>query len=111
MKIVEMIKQLPFFAKNENGKKWRKGTLSFDLYYQLSYMSTIAASGVPRDQIFELSAEIQCSSAEYFRKIKLTRDRLRYDYARACRSVGEPAKEEDIKGLLRSEEHTSELQS
>ena len=100
MKIVEMIKALPFFGNNKKRNKWRKGALSFDLFYQLSYMSTIAASGVPRDQIFERSAEIQCSSAEYFRKIKLTRDRLRYDYARACRSVGEPAKEEDIKGLL-----------
>src|SRR4030066_2156066 len=100
MKIVEMIKQLPFFAKNENGKKWSKGTLSFDLYYQLSYMSTIAASGVPRDQIFERSAEIQCSSAEYFKKIEMTRNRLKYDYARACRAVGEPAKEEEVKGFL-----------
>src|SRR4030042_2061293 len=100
MKIVEMIKALPFFGNNKKRNKWRKGALSFDLFYQLAYMSTIAASGVPRDQIFERSAEIQCSSAEYFRKIKLTRDRLRYDYARACRCVGEPAKEEDIKGLL-----------
>src|SRR4030065_2423492 len=98
MKIVEMIKQLPFFAKNENGKKWRKGTLSFDLYYQLSYMSTIAASGVPRDQIFERSAEIQCSSAESFKKIEMTRNRLKYDYARACRAGGEPATEEKVKG-------------
>ena len=86
MKIVEMIKALPFFAKNEKGNKWGNGTMSFDLFYQLSYMSTIAAAGVPRDQIFERSAELQCSSAEYFRRIELARKRLKYDYARACRA-------------------------
>jgi flagellar protein FlaJ len=100
MKIVEMIKQLPFFAKNEKGKKRGKSALSFDLYYQLSYMSTIAASGVPRDKIFEHSAELQCSSAEYFKRVELARKRLQYDYARACRAVGEPAKDEEMKGLL-----------
>jgi len=100
MKIVEMIKALPFFAKDEKGKKRGKNALSFDMYYQLAYMSTIAASGVPRDQIFEHSAEIQCSSAEYFKRIEMARKRLKYDYARACRSVGEPAKDAEMKGLL-----------
>ena len=90
----------PFFVKDAKKKKHGNGMLSFDLFYQLSYMSTIAASGVPRDQIFERSAELQCSSADYFRRIELTRRRLKYDYARACRAVGEPLKEEDIKGLL-----------
>jgi flagellar protein FlaJ len=100
MKIVEMLKALPFFGKKEKGHKWGKNMMSFDLFYQLSYMSTIAAAGVPRDQIFERSSELQCSSAEYFRKIELARKRLKYDYARACRVVGEPAKEPDIKALL-----------
>ncbi len=100
MKIVEMIKVLPFFNKNTKGNRWGTGTISFDLFYQLSYMSTIAVAGVPRDQIFERSASLQCSSAEYFRKIDLARKRLKYDYARACRAVGEPAKDENIKGLL-----------
>ncbi len=100
MKIVEMIRALPFFAKDEKGKKRGKIALSFDLYYQLSYMSTIAASGVPRDQIFERSAEIQCSSAEYFKRVELTRRQLKYDYARACQTIGEPAKDEEMKGLL-----------
>src|SRR4030043_2236631 len=63
-------------------------------------MSTIAAAGVPRDQIFERSAELQCSSAEYFKRIDLARKRLKYDYARACRAVGEPLKENEMKGLL-----------
>jgi len=82
------------------GKGQASGALSFDMYYQLSYMSTIAAAGVPRDQIFERSAELACSSAEYFKRIELARKRLKYDYARACRAVGEPLKEEEVKGLL-----------
>ena len=82
------------------GKNKRSRMMSFDLFYQLSYMSTVAAAGVPRDLIFERSAELQCTSAEDFKRVELARKRLKYDYARACRAVGEPLKEEDIKGLL-----------
>ena len=81
-------------------KKVSKGMLSFDMFYQLSYMSVIASAGVPRDQIFERSAGLQCSSAEYFKRIELARKRLKHDYARACRVVGEPLKQEEVKGLL-----------
>jgi flagellar protein FlaJ len=89
-----------FFRQSSGSKKWSKGMLNFDMFYQLSYMSTIAAAGVPRDLVFERSAELQCSAAEYFKKVELARKRLKYDYARACRAVGEPLKEEEIKGLL-----------
>lgn len=89
----------PFFG-NGGKKSKSKSMLSFDLFYQLSYMSTIAASGVPRDQIFERSAELKCSSAEYFKRVELARKRLKYDYARACRAVGEPLKQHEVKGLL-----------
>jgi flagellar protein FlaJ len=98
--MLEKLKKLLPFWQDAKGKKSGKSTLSFDMFYQLSYMSTIAAAGVPRDQIFEHSAQLQCSSAEYFKRIELTRKRLKYDYARACRAVGEPLKEEDVKGLL-----------
>ena len=77
-----------------------KTALSFDLLYQLSYMSVIAAGGVPRAHIFGSAAGLSCSSAEYFRRIELASKRLKYDYARGCRLVGESAKEEEIKGLL-----------
>jgi archaeal flagellar protein FlaJ len=90
----------PFFGGEANKRKSGKSMLAFDLFYQLSYMSTIAASGVPRDQIFERSAELTCSSAEYFKRVELARKRLKYDYARACRAVGEPLKEHEVKGLL-----------
>jgi flagellar protein FlaJ len=97
--MLEKLKQM-LFKKSGKSKPWSKGMLNFDMFYQLSYMSTIAASGVPRDQIFSRAAELQCSSAEYFNKVELARKRLKYDYARACRAVGEPLKEEEIKGLL-----------
>ncbi len=95
------LKQL-IFKDSDSGRSKNKTNRmnSFDMFYQLSYMSTIAAAGVPRDQIFERSAELQCTSAEYFKRVELARTRLKYDYARACRAVGEPLKEEDVKGLL-----------
>jgi flagellar protein FlaJ len=93
-------KMFPFFWKDEHGHKWSKSAMSYDLFYQLSYMSTIAAAGVPRDQIFQRSSELQCSSAEYFKRVELARTRLKYDYARACRAVGEPLKEPEVKGFL-----------
>jgi flagellar protein FlaJ len=97
--MLEKLKQL--FSKHTGKfKKFGKTNMSFDMFYQLSYMSTIAAAGVPRDQVFERSAELQCASAEYFRRVELARKRLKYDYARACRAVGEPLKEAEIKGLL-----------
>jgi flagellar protein FlaJ len=74
--------------------------LSFDLLYQLSYMSVIAGSGVPRHQIFERAAQAPCASAEYFQRIELTCRKLGYDYAKACRLVGESAKDEEVKELL-----------
>lgn len=91
-------KMLPFLGGKGKGRN--NGPMSFDMFYQLSYMSTIAAAGVPRDQIFQHAAELKCSSAEYFKRVELARQRLKYDYARACRAVGEPAKEPEIKGLL-----------
>jgi len=97
--MLEKLTQM-LFKKGGKSKPWSKGMLNFDMFYQLSYMSTIAASGVPRDQIFERAAGLQCASAEYFNKVELARKRLKYDYARACRAVGEPLKEEEIKGLL-----------
>ncbi|MFH1003282.1 MAG: hypothetical protein V1780_03980 [Chloroflexota bacterium] len=77
-----------------------KSIMSFDMLYQLSYMSVIAAAGVPRNLIFGHAGQLPCAPAEYFRRVELARQRLRYDYAKACRVVGETAQEEEIKGLL-----------
>ncbi len=100
--MLEKLKQI--FARGENQPGSNNGSnknlLSFDLLYQLSYMSVIASGGVPRNQIFERAANLPCSSAEYFKRIELSRTKLKYDYARACHLVGESADQEEIKGLL-----------
>jgi len=100
LNIIDIIKQKVLKQGGPGKKKSGNSQMSFDMFYQLSYMSTIAASGVPRDMIFERSAELKCASAEYFKRVELTRKRLKQDYARACRAVGEPLEEEEVKGLL-----------
>jgi len=101
MKLGEIFKSLIGKGNKSNGRSDSLGhTLSFDLLYQLSFMSVIASAGVPRNQIFARSAKTPCASAEYFRKIELACQRLKYDYAKACRVVGESAKEEEVKALL-----------
>ena len=91
-----------FGGRKQNNKNrfGSKAMMSFDMFYQLSYMSTIASAGVPRDQIFEHSARLACASAEYFNRVELARTRLKYDYARACRAVGEDLEEDEVKALL-----------
>jgi len=74
--------------------------LSFDLFYQLAYMSSIAAAGISRSQIFEFASQLPCSSSRYFKEIHLLAKQLRYDYAVACRMVGESTEVESIKSLL-----------
>ncbi len=99
MKVLDAIKHAnPFTGSGK--KKLSSTNMSFDMYYQLSYMATIAAAGVPRDLIFQHAAELECSSAIYFKRVELARERLKYDYAHACRAIGEPVKNEEVKGLL-----------
>ena len=77
-----------------------KSAFSYDMLYQLSCMSVISAAGVPRKLIFEYSSNLPCSAAEYFKRIDLTCERLKYDYAKGCRLVGENTKEEKMRELL-----------
>ena len=77
-----------------------KNAMQFDLLYQLSYMSVIASAGVPRKQIFEYCSRLSCSTSEYFERVELMYQRLKYDYAKSCKMVGETTKEEEIRGLL-----------
>ena len=100
--MLEKLKQKLFKGNEQpdNDRQGNKRLMNFDLLYQLSYMSVIAAGGVPRSQIFERAATLPCTSAEYFHKIELASKKLKYDYARACRLVGEAAEVEEIKGLL-----------
>jgi len=86
--------------KPRSGKARDNGALTFDLLYQLSYMSVIAAAGVPRNQIFERSSQLPTRCSQYFKKVEAAHKGLGYDYATACQAVGESIKEEQVKELL-----------
>lgn len=73
---------------------------SAELFYQLTYMSATAASGLSRDRVFELAAQAPCRAAEHFARIReLVRD-LQYDYPTACRIVGQTVREPDVRSFL-----------
>ncbi|MEE8471627.1 MAG: hypothetical protein V3S82_00505 [Dehalococcoidia bacterium] len=84
----------------KTAKKSKNRFLNFDLLYQLSYMAVISQAGVPRDRMFERAATLKTGPADYFKRLELARTRLGYDYATACRVVGDAAEEEEMKGLL-----------
>ena len=72
----------------------------FDIFYQLTYMSAVAAAGISRARIFQLAAALARPPSEFFRQIDLLVQRLGYDYASACRLIGETAPVEKIATLL-----------
>lgn len=92
----------PGLNKKDSSKKDSVNSehLSYDLFYQLSYMSSIAAAGISRSQIFEFASQLPCSSSRYFKEIHLLATQMRYDYAVACRMVGESTEAESVKSLL-----------
>ena len=75
-------------------------TDSIDLFSQLTYMSAIATAGLSRKQLFHYSAQLPYASSRYFRKVHLLSEQLNYDYAEACRIVGESVKDEAVGAFL-----------
>lgn len=86
-------------GRNEKGS-FDRDILGFDLLYQLSYMSAIAASGASRGKLFELGAQLPCPAARYFKDIVQLSKKMNYDYSESCRIVGERAKDEGVRSLL-----------
>ena len=72
----------------------------FDLLYHLTYLASISAAGIPRHEIFARAAALPCSTAVYFKKIHLLATTMHYQYAEACRMVGEATDDKVIRGLL-----------
>lgn len=72
----------------------------FDMFYQLTYMSAMAASGIPRTKLFEISAQSTSTAASYFAAINTLVQEFRLEYADACRRVGVQAKSENMKVFL-----------
>ena len=74
--------------------------LGVDLFAQLTYMSAISDAGVGRSQLFEYASSLPYSCNRYFEQVQFLAKELHYDYARACRTVGQSIKEEEMRGLL-----------
>ena len=74
--------------------------LGFDLLFSLAHMSALAAAGVPRDKLVRLTAALPISTASYFAEVERIASGMSYQYAEACRLVGEQVHHEEAKGLL-----------
>ena len=74
--------------------------LVFDLFAQLTYMSSISTSGVSRSELFAHASNLPYSSSEYFRRVHLLAQKLNIDYAEGCRLVAEKTDIPEVKSFL-----------
>ena len=92
------------FLRSSRGRNKKasfdKSKLNFDLLYQLAYMSAVATTGIPRDQLFYFAANLPCTTAHYFGEVYRLAGELKYRFSEACQVVGENADAPEIKGLL-----------
>src|SRR5512145_2258735 len=77
-----------------------KPVAPFELFYQLTYMSAMAAAGLSRSKTFEIAAQSSSTAAVYFGAINTLVDEFRYDYPEACRMIGNKAKSDNMKSFL-----------
>lgn len=89
-----------FWPKRNAKDSFNKDLIGVDLFCQMTYMSAIATSGLTRSRIFESASRLPYTSSRYFRDVHFLAQKLNYDYAQACRIVGETAKESEPKALL-----------
>jgi flagellar protein FlaJ len=83
-----------------SAKNYFEEISSFDLFYQLTYMSATAAAGVSRARTFQLARDLPCPPAQYFKSIHEIAENLRYNYPDAVRLIGEQAKSEHTRTFL-----------
>jgi flagellar protein FlaJ len=88
------------FWQRPKSKDSFKEVSGFDLFYQLTYMSAVAAAGISRSRIFQLGSELSRAPSEYFERIHLLAQKLSYDYSRACRTIGATLQSDKMKSLL-----------
>jgi len=91
---------LTFWRRPSGKGSFNKGLLGLDLLSHLSYMSAIATAGVSRGVVFEEASRLPYVSSRYFADVNVLCGKLNYDYAEACRLVGENTQEEEVKSLL-----------
>lgn len=88
------------FSQRRTGKSFSDEISGFELFYHLTYMSATAAAGISRSRVFELARQLAVPTARYFEAITDLVQNLRYNYADACRMVGERVKSEDTRTFL-----------
>jgi len=89
-----------FWQRLNRKDSFDKELLPLELFSHLTHISGIATSGLPRAEIFALAANLPYHSAVYFKKVHFLVRELNYDYAKACRVVGEITEEPEPKELL-----------
>ncbi len=72
----------------------------FEMFYQLTYLSAMAAAGLTRSKTFEVAAQSSSAAAEYFAAINTLVKEFRYDYPEACRRIGTQAKSDNMRSFL-----------
>src|SRR5919199_1555487 len=88
------------FSQKRSVKNYFEEISSFDLFYLLTYMSSVAAAGVSRARTFQLARGLPTPPARFFKNIHEVAENLRYNYPDAVRIVGEEAKQEDTRSFL-----------
>ncbi|MFN8597040.1 MAG: type II secretion system F family protein [Anaerolineae bacterium] len=87
-------------SPKRNVKDYFEEISSFDLFFQLTYMSATSAAGVSRSRVFELARQLACPTAKFFKSIHEVAENLRYNYPDAVRLVGEKTKANETKTFL-----------
>ena len=77
-----------------------KPITSYDLFYQLTYMSGMSAAGLGRNQTFEAAAQCESGASQYFVAINQLVSDLRYDYSDACRTIATTVDDGDARSFL-----------
>lgn len=87
-------------SPKRTAKNYFEEISSFDLFYQLTYMSAAAAAGISRSRVFQLARQLPCLPARYFKRIHELAENMRYNYPDAVRMVGETVDSEEVKTFL-----------
>jgi len=87
-------------SPKRNAKDYFEEISTFDLYYQLTYMSATSAAGVSRSRVFQLARELPSPTAKFFKNIHEVAENLRYNYPDAVRLVGVKTKAPETKSFL-----------
>ena len=75
--------------------------ISFDLLSNLTYMASLSAAKVPREQILQKAGEQKAlQTSVVFEQVYLLAQRLGVEYTRALQLVADKAKAKNIKSLL-----------